>query len=72
MIFTETRCFIQIDDPSAEHGYITTFIESGFVGAWIKVSECSDYALNVGYASEDENIILNETEKAAKDIRRRK
>jgi len=63
MKLREEKCFVQTDDVGAEHGYRLTFIQSGFRGTWIKVSECSDYDLNVGYASEEENEALNKLEK---------
>lgn len=66
MRFTERKAFVWCDLHKEADGCTITFIPSGFVGAWLKVTECDDYAVAVEYASEDENALLTETERAAK------
>lgn len=72
MKFTERKAFVWMDQPKEADGYPITFIPSGFVGQWLKVAECSDSMISVDYASEDENIILNETEAAAQQREEKK
>lgn len=66
MKFTERKAFILIDASKELEGCTITFIPSGFPGQWLKIFEDHTYLINVSYADEDENIILNETEAAAK------
>jgi hypothetical protein len=70
MKFTERKAFVSNKWSKGVSEYATIYIPSSFVGAWLVVNEYPDHAISVEYASEDENVILNETEAAAKQLQK--